>query len=109
MSIGSSSIFEGNAGNRTLYFNVTLSQTSASAVTVHYATSPTTATANTDYVTKSGTLTIGAGQTTNWVAISIKGDTTNEADETFKVTLSAPTNATLGIAEHPAYGHDQER
>jgi alpha-tubulin suppressor-like RCC1 family protein len=97
VSIGSSSIYEGDAGNRTLYFNVTLSQTSASAVTVHYATSPTTATANTDYVTKSGTLTIAAGQTTNWVAIAITGDTTNESDETFKVTLSAPTNATLGL------------
>jgi alpha-tubulin suppressor-like RCC1 family protein len=96
VSIGSSSIYEGDAGNRTLYFNVTLSQTSASAVTVHYATSPTTATANTDYVTKSGNLTIAAGQTTNWVAIAITGDTTNEADETFKVSLSAPTNATLG-------------
>ncbi len=97
LSIGSSSIYEGDAGNRTLYFNVTLSQTSASAVTVHYATAPTTATANTDYVTKTGTLTIAANTTTNWVAIAIKGDVTNEADETFKVTLSAPTNATLGV------------
>src|SRR6476660_718295 len=61
VSIGSASIFEGDAGNRTLYFNVTLSQPSASAVTVHYETTQTTATADDDYVNKIGNLTIGAG------------------------------------------------
>ena len=44
VGIGSASTLEGNAGSRTLRFTVSLSQASASAVKVHYATASGTAT-----------------------------------------------------------------
>ena len=67
-------------------------------MTVAYATAPGTATAGSDYVTKSGTLTFAAGVTSQTITVVVNGDKTKEANETFKVTLSAPANATLGNA-----------
>jgi hypothetical protein len=95
-------IAEGNSGTTTLNFTVTLSATSASAVTVTYSTSNGTATGGTcgtagvDYATVTGgTVSIAAGSTSATIPISICGDTTNEGNETFTVTLTAATNATL--------------
>lgn len=96
ISISSPSISEGNSGTAQLAFAVTLDKTSASAVTVAYATSNGTATAGTDYTATSGTLTIAAGQTSGTINVPVLGDTTVESSETVVMTLSSPTNATLG-------------
>jgi hypothetical protein len=97
VSIDDQSITEGNAGTSTLTFNVTLSHASSDTVTVDYATSNGTATvADGDYGAASGTLTFDPGQTTKTVDVTVNGDTTHEADETFTVDLSNPGNA--GIA-----------
>ena len=48
-----------------------------------------------DYVTASGSRTIAAGATTATVAITVNGDVTDEANETFTVGLSNPGNATI--------------
>ena len=51
----------------------------------------------TDYTLANGTLTISAGATTGNIDISgIVDDSIDEADETVVVTLSSPSNATLG-------------
>lgn len=56
-----------------------------------------TATAGTDYVATSGTLTWTDGETGNKTfAVSIVSDTRDEPDESFRVSLSNPVNATLG-------------
>jgi len=55
-----------------------------------------TATAGVDYGTASGTVTFVPGTTTQTITVVVTGDLTNEANETFTVTLSNPTNATLG-------------
>ena len=63
--------------------------------TVHYTLSGT-ATSGADYTLTNGTATITAGQTTTDISIPIINDTLKESDETIIVTLSNPSNATLG-------------
>ena len=89
VSIADANVLEGNSGTADLTFDVTLSNASSSDVSVDYATSDGTATAGTDYVAASGTLTIPAGSTTGTITVHAKGDTSFEPDETFTVTLSA--------------------
>ena len=98
VSIGSASELEGNSGSRTLAFAVTLSAPSASSVSVHYATSPGSGLAGSDFVSKSGVVTIAAGATGALVAVSIVGDTKSEPNETFSVRLSAPVGAVIGVS-----------
>lgn len=96
LSINSVSTTEGNSGTKNLTFTVTLSAAQSASVTVNYATSNGTATAGSDYVSKSGSLTFSAGETSKTVSVTINGDTVQEADETFNVTLSSASGATIG-------------
>jgi hypothetical protein len=96
VSINDVSLSEGNAGTTAFAFNVTLSNPSASMVTVDYATADGTATtANSDYVAKSGTLTFLPGVVTQPITVNVNGDVSNEPNETFAVNLTNPTNATI--------------
>ena len=79
-------------------FTVRLHPVATGQVTVNYATSDGTATAGTDYTTTSGMLTFSAGTTTQTITVSITDDTLDEDDETFTVTLSNPSGATLATA-----------
>ena len=73
---------------------VTLSASSADAVTVAYSGIDGTATeADGDYSLTDGTLTISAGATTGSVPVTIRDDYLDENNETFKIQLSSPTNA----------------
>ncbi len=97
ISIASVSKAEGNVGTSNIVFTVTLSQPSATPVTVNFATSDLTALAGSDYISKSGSVTIPAGSTTGTFFVSIYGDTTLENDDIFKVTLSgASANSVIG-------------
>jgi hypothetical protein len=82
---------EGNSGTTQLAFTVSLSAPAADAVTVNYATGGGTATAGSDYVAQSGTLTFAPGETVRTILVDVIGDATFESDETFAVTLSAPS------------------
>ncbi|MGY3469099.1 hypothetical protein ACVW0I_005970 [Bradyrhizobium sp. LM6.11] len=66
------------------------------AATVGFTTSNGSALAGSDYTTSSGTVTFAAGQVSQTISVPIVNDTTPENDETFTVTLSNPTGATLG-------------
>ena len=68
-------------------------------MTVAYATANGTATAGSDYVAASGTLTFLAGQTSKTVAVTVNGDAAVEADETFTVNLSGAAGATIADAQ----------
>ncbi len=81
--------------NVTIDFEVTLSRTSASTVMVDYATSSGTATAGEDYTQKSGTLIFAPEETTMTVAVAVIEDTHDDDGETFTLTLSNPTGATI--------------
>jgi hypothetical protein len=98
ISITDASVVEGDMGTTSLDFSVNLSAPSNSDVRVDYATSNSTAIAGEDYIAASGTLTIPAGKTSGVVTISIHGDTVAESNETFVLTLSNPTGATLAIS-----------
>ena len=65
-------------------------------VTVQYTTSDGTATAGSDYTATSGTLTVGPGATAKSSAVPISNDTASAGAETVQLSLSRPTNATLG-------------
>ncbi|MDT5014654.1 MAG: hypothetical protein QOD39_814 [Mycobacterium sp.] len=102
VSVADAAVAEGSSGTRNLNFNVTLSKSSTSPVTVAYATSNGTATAGQDYTAKSGTVTFAAGETTKAVTVTVTGDVTAEPNETLTVTLSNPSGAT--IADGSAIG-----
>jgi hypothetical protein len=96
LSINDVSVTEGNSGTRTATFTVTLVPGSGSnPVTVQYATANGTATSGSDYVATSGTLTFNPGTTTQTINVTINGDNIKEANETFFVNLSNPTNAII--------------
>ncbi|WP_025344249.1 Calx-beta domain-containing protein [Sulfurospirillum multivorans] len=92
-SIADTTLNEGNAGIYTKNIPVTLSDTDGNTVTVNYATSNGTATTGSDYNATSGTLTFSGSTTIQNIPVKINGDTTNENDEYFYITLS---NATGG-------------
>jgi hypothetical protein len=98
VSAAAASVAEGNTGTAALTFTVSLSNASYQTITVSYAASDGTATAGSDYTVASGTLTFAPGETSKTVTVSVTGDTTYEANETLTLTLSAPSNATLGTA-----------
>ncbi|WP_345533642.1 Calx-beta domain-containing protein [Viridibacterium curvum] len=87
-----------NEAAGTATYTVALSAASGQTVTVSYATSNGTATAGSDYSATTGTLTFPAGTTSLTVTVPITNDTTIESTENFTITLSAPSNATLGTA-----------
>jgi chitinase len=82
----------------TAVFTVTLSAASGLSTTVSYATVNGTALSGKDYVATSGTLTFAPGVTSQTISVGIDGDSLYEANPTFQVNLSSPTNATLASA-----------
>jgi len=99
ISIAPASVVEGSGGGTTnLVFTVTLSATSASAVSVDYTTSDGTALAASDYTATTATLTIPAGSTSGTITVLVNADTTFEPNETLTLTLSNPTGATIATA-----------
>ena len=83
---------------------VDLSAASSKNVTVDYAVTGTATGSGTDYTLANGTLTISAGATSGTITIgSIVDDSLDEANETVIVTLSNPSNATLGSDDAHTY------
>jgi hypothetical protein len=81
-------------------FTVTVSPATNQIVSVSYAIADGSATlADGDYQSASGTLTFAPGETTKTIGVIVRGDTLNEADETFVVNLSSPVNATVARAQ----------
>jgi hypothetical protein len=79
------------------------------SVAVEYATSDVTALVGSDYTGASGTLAFAPGEQAKHLAIPILNDGVKESAETFKVTLSKPTdgaelggrtNATVSIQDN---------
>ncbi len=98
ISIANSRVSEGDAGNSTLVFDVTLSAAASGAVTAAYATSDGTAVAGADYVATTDTVVFSAGTTTQTISVDVIGDTLDEGNETLTLTLSTPSGATLAQA-----------
>jgi ELWxxDGT repeat protein len=94
---------EGNDGTTPLIFTVTLAAVPSQAVTVDYTTVDGSATsADGDFTPQSGTLTFAPGETRREITIAVNGDTFDEADETFGITLNNAINASITSAEASA-------
>lgn len=76
---------------------IVLDITNVDDVTVSYAVTGGTATGSgTDYTLASGTATIPAGETSTTIPFTMVNDSILESNETFTVTLSSPSHASLG-------------
>jgi hypothetical protein len=85
-------------GNTSFTFTVSLSAAYDQPVTVSYRTVNGTATAGSDYTSKSGTITFAAGETVKTISVTVKGDKAREANETFFVDLfGASGNALIAL------------
>lgn len=93
---GPSSITEGSSGTSYATYTVSLSSAATSTVKVVYGTSNGTASSGSDYGSTSGTLTIAAGSSSGTIKVPVYGDTTSESSETFSLSLSSASNATVG-------------
>ncbi len=102
LSISDAAVVEGDGGQTHVMFTVTLSAASDEAVSVGYVTSNGTATAGVDYTAASGVVTFAPGVTSQMVHVMVAGDVAVEGDETFTVSLSNPSGAT--IADGSAVG-----
>lgn len=98
VSISDATATEGSTGVTNLAFTVTLSDPAPSGgVSVRYDTSNNSAIAGSDYTETSDTLTIPQGTSSATIDVPIIGDRVVEplTAETFALTLSSPTNATI--------------
>ena len=89
---------EGDTTNTTATLTVTLDFASTQPVSVYWATEPGTATQN-DFAPASGTITFEPGDTSQDLPLTIIGDYSDEAYETFTVHLSSPVNGVIADAD----------
>jgi uncharacterized repeat protein (TIGR01451 family) len=109
ISIDNVAVVEGNSGTKNAVFHVTLSNPSAAAVSVNFATAGDTATSGVDFTPTSGTLSFSPGQTSKTVTVAVKGDTIDEgASERFFVNLGGAVNASIADARGTAYIRDDD-
>ncbi len=98
VSIANVSVSEGNSGVTPVVFTVSLSSpvpAGSAPVVVKYATAAGTAVAGKDFVAQSGSISIGPGQSSGTITVLALGNTLNEPNKTFTVTLTSATNALL--------------
>ncbi|HEX6187226.1 MAG TPA: FG-GAP-like repeat-containing protein [Pyrinomonadaceae bacterium] len=88
-----------NLEGSNISFNITLTNPSFQQISVTAATADRTAASGSDYVAKSSTVNIPAGQTGVTFSVLALGDTLSEPHETFLVNLTSPTNASLARAQ----------
>jgi hypothetical protein len=88
---------ESNTGTTEATVIVQLSNPSYQPITVNYTTADATASAGSDYVAASGSLAFNPGEVSKTVKVTINGDLIDEIDETFNLTLSGATNATISV------------
>jgi hypothetical protein len=99
-----------NEDDGTATFVVSLSESSSSPVTVNYSTQSGTATENIDYTGNAGTLEFAVGETQKTITVDIEGDGDVETDETFEITLTNASGATLldGIGTGTIVNDDED-
>ena len=98
--VSDTSIQEGNSGETTAVFSVTLAPASAVAVTVDLVTvdgggGGVPADAGGDYTSLEETLVFAPGETSLVVNVPVYGDTADEPDETFSLLLNNAANADI--------------
>ena len=96
ISINDVNHIEGDSGNISYTFTISIDNPSDTTITVDYATADDSATlAGGDYTTLSGQASIAAGETTTNFVVQVAGDLLVESDEMFFVNISNPVGATI--------------
>ena len=96
-------VIEGTGATTDAVFTINLSAATGRSVSGNFATSNLTAfggascatTQGADYESRSGTFSFTPGSTTFTIPIKLCGDTSAEADETFRVVLTNPSGAVV--------------
>lgn len=97
LSIADATVMEGNSGSTTVRFLVSLNNPMPTTVSFDIGTSNGSATAGSDYVARSQLArVIDAGRTQAVFEVAVTGDANVEPDETFNVSISNVSGATLG-------------
>jgi hypothetical protein len=91
VSVSDATAAEGDSGTSAATFTVSLSSPSTHRVSTMFFTSGGTATQGTDFIAASGTLTFEPGETTKAVTVEVIGDSADEFDEAFTLTLTNPS------------------
>lgn len=111
VSIGAASVAEGDSSDPASYnqvaFPVTLSRQFDGDVTVSYQTFKgprDTAKPGVDYLARSGSITILAGQTQGTISVPVIGNTKYELNKTFSIKLTQTQNAGLSKTQRQAVG-----
>ena len=78
-----------------LRFTVERAGASAVAVSAQWATADGTATSPADFTGADGAVTIGPGETTATISVTLVPDNVDESDENLQVTLSSPVDSTI--------------
>jgi sugar lactone lactonase YvrE len=99
VSVADVRVPEGHAGTTEAQFLVSLSNPSTETITINYTTGDGTASAASDFVAASGTLTFAPLVTAQLVKPKINGDYVIEPDETFIVSLSSPVNSSISRSQ----------
>ncbi len=98
LRIDDASIAEGDGGESTMRFKISLTGPTKDPVTVEFLTADGSATASLDYVRTNGTVLFGPGETNQVVYIPILGDLLDETNETFSVLLTNATTVPISFA-----------
>ena len=110
LSIGDASVTEGANGFVTARFVISVSSPMSTGVSFDVATSNGSATSGVDYVARAQAgRVLDAGRTRQVFEVQVNGDATAEPDESFSVTLSNVSGATLadGTATGTIVSDDQ--
>jgi photosystem II stability/assembly factor-like uncharacterized protein len=92
-SLERQSFAEGHTGSSNAHVIVNLSAATGRTATLDFSTTSGTALSGSDFQAAAGTLTFAPGTTAQTVNVLVNGDIFDEADETFRLLLSNPTNA----------------
>jgi Calx-beta domain len=95
MSIGDTTLMEGDSGTQMAALSVTLSGPINPPVWVNYSTAAGSALAGSDFQAVSGQLTFRKGETYKTIYVPVVGDLVGEPTETFTVNLQNARHATI--------------
>jgi hypothetical protein len=98
LTVNDVTVTEGDSGAKNAVFTVALSASSASPVTVDFATVDGSAKSPDDYAAASGTLTFAPGELSKRVTVAVAGDALDEPHETYSVELANAVGATIADA-----------
>jgi hypothetical protein len=105
VSVGDSTVVEGDHGKKTMAFTVTLNAPSNSDVIIHYCSPSGTAWAQIDYKGKcTGTVKVLANKTTAKISLTVYGETLDEVVESFNLILTDTNGSGIPIVDGTGVG-----